>query len=131
MITIDEAMTMLDEIYDGLPLDFHKDLDGGVILSPDEKKHPASDKSRPLYILGEYHSQPRGLGRFIIIYYGSFNKMFGSYSPEQFREKLRKTLLHEYTHHLESLAGERGLELEDARKLWKYKQQKRKPGQNA
>ncbi|MCL2717563.1 MAG: metallopeptidase family protein [Lachnospiraceae bacterium] len=121
MITIDEAMEMLDDIYDELPVDFHKDLNGGVILSPEMKMHPASDGNLPLYILGEYHSQPRGLGRFIIIYYGSFAKAFSYLQPQQLREKLRKTLLHEFTHHLESLAGERGLEIEDARRLARYK----------
>ena len=125
MITIDETMEMLDDIYDGLPADFLKDLDGGVILSPDLKLHPASDINHPLYILGEYHHQPRGLGRFIIIYYGSFAKTFAYLNPEQYREKLRRTLLHEFTHHLESLAGERGLEIDDARKLAQYKRRKK------
>ena len=121
MITIDEMMDQLDEIYDELPPDFLKELNGGVILSPDIKKHPASDESHPLFILGEYHHQPRGLGRYIVIYYGSFAKTFAYLNPKQMQEKLRKTLLHEFTHHLESLAGERGLEIEDAQKLAQYK----------
>jgi predicted Zn-dependent protease with MMP-like domain len=121
VITIDEAMAMLDDIYDGLPQDILTDLNGGVILSPDLKLHPASDESHPLYILGEYHSQPRGLGRFIIIYYGSFAKTFAHLKPNQLREKLKKTLLHEFTHHLESLAGEKGLEIEDAHRLANYR----------
>jgi predicted Zn-dependent protease with MMP-like domain len=125
MITIDEAKDMLDDIYDELPEVFMKELNGGVILLPDAKLHPASDENRPLYILGEYHSQPRGLGRFINIYFGSFMKLFTHIKPNQLREKLRKTLLHEFTHHLESLAGERGLEIEDAQKLAKYKRIKK------
>jgi len=121
MTTIDEALAMLDDIYDELPKEFHNDLDGGVILSAEVKIHPASEAGHPLYILGEYHSQPRGLGRFIIIYYGSFARMFAHLEPRRFKEKLRKTLLHEYTHHLESLAGERDLEIQDARSLAAYK----------
>lgn len=121
MITIDEAMSMLDDIYDELPEDLLKDLNGGVILSPELKMHPASDENQPLFILGEYHHHPRGLGRFIVIYYGSFARAFSYPNPNRLREKLRKTLLHEFTHHLESLAGEKGLEIEDAHKLARYK----------
>jgi len=124
MTTIDEALAMLDDVYDELPKEFHKDLDGGVILSAEVKIHPASEAEHPLYILGEYHSQPRGLGRFIIIYYGSFTQTFAHLGPKRFKGKLRKTLLHEFTHHLESLAGERDLEIQDARWLAEYNRRK-------
>jgi len=121
MINIDDAKMMLDGIADELPEDFYKSLNGGIILSPETKLHPASDDVRPLFILGEYHYERLGLGRYIIIYFGSFTRTFGGLTPERMREKLRNTLLHEFTHHLESLAGERGLAAKDARELAEYR----------
>jgi predicted Zn-dependent protease with MMP-like domain len=63
-----------------------------------------------------------GLGRYIAIYYGSFEKVYGNCSPEEQKEQLRRVLIHEITHHIESLAGERGLEIKDKAELEKYKQ---------
>jgi hypothetical protein len=60
------------------------------------------------------------MGRYIIIYYGSFIALFGHLSDEQMTRELRKTLRHEFTHHLESLAGEDGLEKEDDDFMRKY-----------
>ena len=40
---------------------------------------------------------------------------------EAIEEKLRETLYHEFTHHLESLGGEKGLEIEDAENLARYR----------
>ena len=122
MIIFDEVKAMLDDISDELPEAFYKELNGGVILSPDEKLHPASDEKNPLFILGEYHYQRFGLGRYIVIYYGSFAKTFSYLQPEKLKERLRKTLFHEFTHHLESLAGDKSLEVKDAQDLQKYKQ---------
>jgi len=69
--------------------------------------------------MGEYVRSMAG--RHIVIYYGSFEKVYNGYPIEIIEEKLRKTLYHEFIHHLESLAGERGLEIEDAENLAKYK----------
>lgn len=41
---------------------------------------------------------------------------------EAYRRELRHVILHEFRHHLESLAGERDLEMEDERSLEKYRQ---------
>jgi len=40
------------------------------------------------------------------------------------KNKLRSVLKHEFLHHLESLAGERQLEIEDERKLMEYLKKK-------
>ncbi len=48
-------------------------------------------------------------------------KVYNGYSIDIIEEKLRETLFHEFIHHLESLAGERDLEIEDAENLAKYK----------
>ena len=125
MITIDDLEMMLNEIADELPKDFqeeiYKKLNGGVIISPYSKIHPESDASLNLYILGEYHYQPLGLGRYIVIYYGSFIRVHAHTPPKQQKEALRDILLHEITHHFESLAGDRSLEKQDAQDIAKYK----------
>ncbi len=42
------------------------------------------------------------------------------------KRKIRHTVLHEFRHHLESLAGEKDLEIEDAVNLYRYKYGDRK-----
>jgi len=123
--TFNEISLMLDDIADVLPKDFYKELNGGIILSPDTKLHPQSSDAGNMFILGEYHNDRQGyggLGRYIVIYYGSFMKIYEHFTPERQKKELRRILVHEFTHHLESLAGERDLEIQDARDLAKYKQ---------
>ena len=119
MYHIDCVERMLNEIAEELPEDFFKLLNGGVILLPECKLHPQGS-GNDLYILGDY-SASRDMGRGIRIYYGSFMRVHGHLPEEHFRAKLRATLLHEFTHHLESLAGERGLEIKDKIELEAYK----------
>lgn len=84
---------------------------------------PAAE-DHDLFILGEYHID-RYLGRFIVLYYGSFAQCYGTCSEEEIQVQIRKVLLHEFRHHLESLAGERDLEIEDAVNVSQYKAKKR------
>jgi len=121
MLSFEEIGAMLDDIADELPEDFYRELNGGINLLPDIKKHPESKNDGSLYILGEYHRESRGLGRYINIYYGSFTAVNGYRPAEQQKSELRRILLHEFTHHLESMAGERGLEIKDKIMLEKYK----------
>jgi len=126
MVSIDEVQLMLDEIAESLPPEFYEDLNGGIILLPEEKLSPQA-KNNDLYILGEYH---RGgpLGRYISIFYGSFARMFSGLSAEDLKKRLGDTLLHEFTHHLESLAGEKGLEKWDEEQMRAYLERYRQSG---
>lgn len=119
MITIDQAETMLNDITESLSPDFFTALNGGVSLLPNVKYHPEA-RQNDLYILGEYHHD--AMGRYIFLYYGSFARLYGHLPPDAFKQKIRKTLLHEFTHHFESLAGERGLEVKDAEKMDEYRE---------
>jgi predicted Zn-dependent protease with MMP-like domain len=121
MLSIDEFGKMLNEIADEMPEEMFKELNGGVVLVEHSKIHPESNISRKLYIMGEYHHQSMGLGRYIIIYYGSFVNVHSYKSDEQLKEEIRRVVHHEFLHHLESLAGERGLEIEDAHDIARYK----------
>lgn len=118
MMTIDAMHEILDEISREVPEEFYRELNGGVILLEDEVVSPeAADGD--LYTLGEY-CEDELMGRYIVIYYGSFQAVFGQESEAVVREELRETLFHEFTHHLESLAGEYGLEIKDEEELRKY-----------
>jgi len=118
MISIEEMEAILDEISEEFPPVFYKELNGGIILLPEAKLHEESIGD-DLYILGEYICD-ECLGRFIALYYGSFCRVCGHLSKEALKAELRDTLKHEFRHHVESLAGERGLELEDERELADY-----------
>lgn len=114
----DEFGQMLDEITDALPQEIFVNLNGGINLLPDIVPHP--DSQGNLFILGQYHYGGR-LGRYINIYYGSFMELYGNSSPQFLRKELDKVLRHEFLHHLESMAGEKDLEVQDAVHLEKYK----------
>ena len=127
VITFEEVGLMLDDIAEEIPKDFYRELNGGVFVVPDIKKHPESMNNSfdHLYILGEYHNDRKGmggLGRYIVIYYGSFIRLYSHLNPEQQKEELRRVLIHEFTHHLESLAGEQGLAIKDAQQMEIYRQ---------
>ncbi len=123
MITIDEAGQMLDELAEELPLEFYRELNGGILLSPEEKLHP-EDMTDNLFTLGEYHVDR--LGRHITIYFGSFARVLGDAPRDVYRDELRVTLRHEFTHHVEMLAGERGLEIKDEERMASYRARARK-----
>ena len=120
MVTFDEAAAMLDEIAEELPAAFYSDLIGGVYLLPEAKRHPESSRRRPLYIMGEYISR-HDLGKYINLYYGSFAKIYPHLPPEKLRAQLKRVLVHEFTHHVEFLAGERGLEIKDETEMERYR----------
>lgn len=118
MKTYEEVGAMLERIIDSTPAELMDGLSGGVILSEDFKLHPKSLPYRPLYVMGEYHNE--FTGRFIVIYYGSFNRVFGYLNNSEFYEKLRHTFAHELRHHLELLSGVRDLNKYDDEKLDMY-----------
>lgn len=118
MITLEEMEEMLDEIASGFPQELYQELNGGIILLPDVKLNSISRKN-DLYIMGEYHAGGN-MGRYIAIYFGSFFQVYGHLGKEEIKNRLIHTLKHEFTHHLESLAGERDLEIKDAQYLANY-----------
>ncbi len=122
MISIDEMEIMLDEIAVELPEEIYRELNGGIVLLPEEKLNPMS-RGNDLYILGEYY-RGGSMGRYIAIYYGSFSRVYGYLGKEALRQQLEHTLKHEFIHHVESLAGERGLEIKDAQFMADYLKRK-------
>jgi len=109
MLTFEETQVVLDNLIDELPPGIYKGLNCGVSLLPD-----IVYDDNGLLILGQYHVQPQGLGRYVTINYGSICAAHGHLGANDFREKVKHVLHHELTHHLESLAGDRSLEIKDA-----------------
>ena len=124
MVTIERANEMLDKIACELPQEFYKDLNGGILLLPQAKASPEA-VADDLYILGEY-VYSTSMGRLIYIYYGSFEKLFGNLSENEFEEQLRETLYHEFTHHMESLSGGMELEKKDEIQMREYRRRHKK-----
>ena len=103
MVSYKEAGKMLDKAMEALPQGIFDELNGGVNLIEAPMESPKGG-----YILGLYHNNM--MGRYIEIFYGSFVGLYGDIPPAQFERRLRSTLHHELTHHIEGLAGDRSLE---------------------
>ena len=108
MTTFEEAAKMLDEAAESLPPEIFERLNGGVNLLPARR----TDQNG-LLVMGTYNVN--AMGRYVEIYYGSFRSLYRDAPPEKWRRELTKTLKHELTHHVESLAGDRSLEKWDER----------------
>ena len=108
MISYDEAGRVLDEAVDALPEEIFHELNGGVNLV----RRSCTDQNG-LLVMGTYNVNQ--MGRYIEIYYGSFRAAHGQAGPDKWRRELTRTLKHELTHHIESLAGDRSLEKWDER----------------
>ncbi len=116
MLSFERAAELLDQMAEEFPPEFFADLNGGISLLPRAKR----DRSAPgrLYIMGEFcHDQ---MGRYILIYYGSFEAVCADYTDEELEDELFYVLTHELTHHIESLAGENKLEIKDAQRMADY-----------
>jgi len=118
MISITHFTEILEELADELPKSFYEKLNLGIVISPGLKTH-AKSKNKDLLILGEYTTD-RYMGRGIIIYYTSFLRVHPNISEEDTVIELRRILRHEFTHHIESLAGENWLTIKDNKEIAAY-----------
>ena len=107
MVTFEEAASMLDEAVDELPQEIFDKLNGGVNLIPSRRTDEHGLLVMGMYIVDQ-------MGRHVEIYYGSFKERYRNAPPERWKRELTKTLKHELTHHIESLACDRSLEKWDA-----------------
>ena len=116
LLTFDQVGDLLDEIAGQFPPAFYRELNGGISLLP-RSKRDTRVPGGTLYILGEYCNDQ--MGRYINLYYGSFAALGRQegWTAAEWKKELYATLSHEFTHHMEGLAGERGLEIKDAQYL--------------
>ncbi|MBR2714851.1 MAG: metallopeptidase family protein [Ruminococcus sp.] len=117
MISYEECGQMLDEIADELPIELYRELNGGIVLERGHRMHPCA-VNNDLYILGVYVRDI--LGKRIILYYGSFIKVFKDKTKDEYYEHLKKTLRHEVLHHNEFLAGCNDLVFYDDERIKQY-----------
>ncbi len=108
--TYDQMGDWLEEIAQEFPEAFFEDLDGGIQL--EEKELPDTDfPPGEMYIMGEYvHDY---LGRYILLYYGSFAALLSEEDEEVWKDEIFATVAHEFTHHLEETAGLHALDDKD------------------
>ena len=123
MLSFDEVGRLLDDIAEEFPPEFFNGLNGGVALLPETKSDPEFPPGE-MYILGEYCNDM--MGRHINLYYGSFAALAEqeNWTKEDWEDELWETFSHEFTHHIEGLAGDRGLEIKDEAFLEEYRRER-------
>lgn len=120
MISTEAYEAIISELMDELPEAFFRELTGGVILS-EALVIPDYAKGDDLCTLGQYQVY-YGV-RQIVMFKGSFDRLYPQADETEAREILRGILRHEFRHHIEFVGGIRNsssLEAEDARKKRAY-----------
>lgn len=117
--SLQKFQELLEEIIDEIPAEFFNELSGGIILMDQVKFHTESKPKQPLCIMGEYHRTV--LGCQIRIYYGSFKHVYNNIEPKDLYGRLKETVIHEFTHHLEYRAGLKDLEIKDKKRIESYR----------
>ena len=126
MISTDEFKTIISELLDELPEEFFRDLTGGVIMS-EASPVPDYAEKNDLFTLGHYKVY-YGV-RQIVMYKGSFDRVYPCADIVEARDILRRVLRHEFRHHIEYLGGihnSSSLEAEDERKKRDYIEHRRR-----
>ena len=120
MLKETEYSRIVSELLDELPAEFFRELSGGVIVS-EAVKIPSYARGDDLFTLGEYQISS-GI-RQVVLYKGSFDRVYPDIGVAQAKELLRGILRHEFRHHMESLGGihnSSSLEAEDEREKQAY-----------
>ena len=93
---------IVSELLDEFPEEFFRELTGGVVVS-EAAAAPDYARGDDLYTLGQYRFFA-GV-RQIVIYKGSFDRVYPDADENAARSILRGVLRHEFRHHLEFLSG--------------------------
>ena len=120
MISTEAYKEIISDLLDEFPEAFFRHLTGGVIMS-EALVIPDYAHGNDLYTLGQYQVY-YGV-RQIVMFKGSFDRLYPQASVSEAREILRGILRHEFRHHIEFLGGihnSSSLEAEDARKKQAY-----------
>ena len=120
MVTTEEYREIISDLLDELPEAFFRELTGGVVMS-EALVIPDYAQGNDLYTLGQYQVC-YGL-RQIVMFKGSFDRLYPQADVPAAREILRGILRHEFRHHIEFLGGihnSSSLEAEDERKKQAY-----------
>ena len=120
MISMEDYRAIVSELMDELPEAFFQRLNGGVIVS-EARVAPDYARGNDLFTLGQY--QVNNGMRQIVLYKGSFDRVYPQADAAAAKKLLRGTLRHEFRHHLEALGGvhnAESLEAEDEREKQAY-----------
>lgn len=118
-VSLDEFERLANDFYDRIPERFFEGLSGGILI--DERAEQRDPDLPDVYVLGEYVQDDYGLGRYIVLYYGSFAALFGDEPQSVWEDELWETMVHEIRHHIESQAGLFDLDLEDERQMAEFR----------
>ena len=111
LLTYDQMGDMLEEIAAQFPDAFFQALNGGIQLEEGAMPDPDFPEGE-MYIMGEYCWDL--LGRYIILYYGSFAAVLAEEEEDVWKDEIFITVAHEFTHHMEETAGLHALDDADA-----------------
>ena len=120
MISNEEYSAIISDLMDELPEEFFRELSGGVIVS-EASVIPDYARGNDLYTLGHY--QVYSGVRQIVMFKGSFDRLYPYVNAAEAKDILRGILRHEFRHHIESLGGihdSTSLEAEDERSKEAY-----------
>ena len=120
MLSMEEYKKVVSELMDELPAEFFRELTGGVIVS-EALVIPDYAQAGDLYTMGQY--QVYSGVRQIVMFKGSFDRLYPLATVAEARKILRGILRHEFRHHIEFLGGihnSSSLEAEDARQKQAY-----------
>ena len=128
MIHLEVFKGIVEDLLDELPEEFFRELTGGVIVS-EAAMIPDYAQGSDIFIMGHY-SIFSGV-RQIIIYKGSFDRVYPFADAAEAKNLLRGVVRHEFRHHLEFLSGihdATSLEAQDAREKRDYLARHRETG---
>ena len=109
--TYEQMGDWLEEIAQEFPEAFFEDLDGGIQLEESALPDPDFPPGE-MYVMGEYVHDC--LGRYILLYYGSFAALLAEEDEDVWMDEIFATVAHEFTHHMEETAGLHNLDDADA-----------------
>lgn len=109
--------TLAQEMYDSVPAEYREGVDG-LEVNLAAKPHPSLPE---VYTLGECKSEfypsefggPGEVRSIVVLYYGSFLELSRYEEAWDWEGEMWETITHEIRHHLESLAVEDALEVQD------------------
>lgn len=116
-MTFDEFERRAHEMFEAIPTDFKEGVDGLEV----ERRAVPHPSLPDIYTLGECKTEqypgdfggPGEVRSFVVLYYGSFLRLSRRSDDWDWEGELWETITHEIRHHLESLALEDALEVED------------------
>ncbi|PKM49394.1 MAG: hypothetical protein CVV02_16145 [Firmicutes bacterium HGW-Firmicutes-7] len=101
-----------------------KDLNMGIHVSPNKQQ---DEEEKDYYIMGEYIEDE--MGNQIVLYFGSFRYFLENKSLKTWQKEIIDTIKHELLHHIEAMAGQEDLALQEDIEVFTRKKSKQKKKQ--